>query len=139
MRPVILHEFMPVIILMVIGVLMVVGAGLVSGILRPKNPTALKEEPYECGEAPVGVAWSAFNVRFYVVALIFILFDVEAALIYPVAAVFRKFHSLGMGGLLLVEILIFMVILIAGLAYCWSKGDLDWIKSFNKSKSSIEH
>lgn len=125
-----LNVFMPVVILMLIGVGIVLGAGLASKIIRPNKPTPLKETPYECGENPVGVAWSAYNVRFYVIGLIFIIFDVEAALIFPVAAVFKKLNSIGLGGLILIEILIFLIILVAGLAYCWAKGDLDWVKSF---------
>jgi len=125
-----INVFMPVVILMGLGILVVAGAGLVSKILRPHRPSVLKETPYECGEEPIGVAWSAFNVRFYVVGLIFIIFDVEAALMYPVAAVFKKFNELGMGGLVLFEIFLFTIILVAGLAYCWAKGDLDWVKSF---------
>lgn len=128
-----LDVYMPVAILMAFAVIMVVGALLVGRILRPKNPTKLKLDPYECGEAPVGDAWANFNVRFYVVALIFIIFDVEGALMFPVATIFRKFNSIGAGGVVLVSLLIFVGVLIEGIVYCWSKGDLDWVKSFQVS------
>lgn len=133
-----LNVFMPVVILMALGVALVVVAGLASKIIRPHRPSELKETPYECGEDPVGSAWSAFNVRFYVVGLIFIIFDVEAALIFPVASVFKKLNELGMGGLVLVEIFLFLTILAVGMAYCWAKGDLDWVKSFHLSANKNE-
>ena len=122
--------YIPIIVLMTLGVLMVVGALTVGSFIRPKNPNRLKLQPYECGEDPTGSAWANFNVRFYVVALIFIIFDVEGALMFPVAAVFRKFNELGAGGVILISILIFIAVLIQGIVYCWKKGDLDWVKSY---------
>jgi NADH-quinone oxidoreductase subunit A len=122
--------FMPVIILMFLGVAIVLLAFLASKILRPSNPTEKKLTAYECGEEPMGSAWSQFNVRFYVVGLIFIIFDVESALMFPVATVFRQFVNDGNGALILFEVLMFIFILVAGIAYCWKKGDLDWVKSF---------
>jgi len=122
--------YIPIIVLMTLGVLMVVGALTVGSFIRPKNPNRLKLQPYECGEDPTGSAWANFNVRFYVVALIFIIFDVEGALMFPVAAVYRKFNELGAGGVILISILIFIAVLIQGIVYCWKKGDLDWVKSY---------
>ena len=72
--------YIPIVILMVLGVLMVGGALIVGSFIRPKNPNKVKLQPYECGEDPTGSAWANFNVRFYVVALIFIIFDVERAI-----------------------------------------------------------
>jgi NADH-quinone oxidoreductase subunit A len=69
-------------------------------------------------------AWSFFNMRFYVIGLIFIIFDVESALMFPVAVIFKKMNEIGRGGLVLVEIMIFLAVLISGIAYCWRKGDL---------------
>jgi NADH-quinone oxidoreductase subunit A len=90
------------------------------------------------GEEPVGTAWSMFNVRFYVVGLIFIIFDVESVLMFPVAAIFKEMNEMGEGGYALIVFLSFVSILIEGIAYCWKKGDLDWVKSFqltaNKNK-----
>jgi NADH-quinone oxidoreductase subunit A len=137
-----LNIYMPVVLLLAIGVLAVPITLLIGRLIRPANPSQLKETAYECGEMPVGGAWSSFNIRFYVVGLIFIIFDVESALMFPVVAVFNKFNSLGMGGLILVEILIFLLVLIAGLAYCWRRGDLDWVKSYsaaNRSDSGVEN
>lgn len=127
-----INVFIPVVILMILGALIVIVASIVSKIVRPHKPNKLKSTAYECGELPVGDAWSMFNVRFYVVGLIFIIFDVESALMFPVVAVFKHMNDKGMGGIVLAEVLIFIVILLSGLAYCWKKGDLDWVKSFNK-------
>ena len=89
-----LDVFLPVVILFIVGFLMVFGALLVGKLIRPNNPNRLKRQAYECGEDPIGIAWANFNVRFYVIALIFIIFDVEGALMFPVAAVFRKFNEI---------------------------------------------
>ncbi len=79
--------------------------------------------PYECGEVPEGNAWIRFNIRFYVCALIFIIFDVEIVFLLPWAVVFKT-----LGAFAFVEGLIFIAILAIGLAYVWKKGDLAWIK-----------
>jgi NADH-quinone oxidoreductase subunit A len=105
------------------------GSLLLGRLLRPRHPYPEKLETYECGEAPVGGAWFNFNPRFYIVALVFIIFDVEIALIYPVAAVFRRWVQQGRGPLALFEILLFVLVLLLGLFYVWAKGDLDWIRS----------
>jgi NADH-quinone oxidoreductase subunit A len=123
---------MPVVILISIALLFAGGAMLAGKFIRPHHPSKLKETAYECGEEPVGSPWANFNVRFYVVALIFIIFDVESALMFPVASVFRHFNEIGMGGTLLISVLTFVLMLVAGLMYCWKKGDLDWVKSFHK-------
>lgn len=125
-----LDVYMPVVILVTIAIIMVLGALLVGGLIRPSNPTKLKETAYECGEEPVGVAWSNFHVRFYVLALVFIIFDVEGALLFPVAVVFRKLNDVGMGTPVFVSFLLFVGVLIEGIVYCWKKGDLDWVKSY---------
>lgn len=98
-------------------------------LLRPANPESAKLTTYECGEVVTGNAWINFNIRFYVVALIFVIFDVEVAFIYPVAAVFRDWVAQGKGLFALVEILLFVAILVAGLVYVWRKGDLQWVRT----------
>lgn len=97
-------------------------------LVRPKAPTPQKSEVYECGEKPIGTAWFNFNPRFYIVALVFVIFEVEIALMLPVVLVFKKFVKSGGGGLAFFEILAFVLILAVGLAWVWAKGDLDWIK-----------
>ena len=97
-------------------------------LVRPANPEAQKLSSYECGEPPTGSAWINFNIRFYLVALVFLIFDVELAFMYPVAAVFKKWVANGQGLFALTEILIFVGILAVGLAYVWVKRDLEWMK-----------
>jgi NADH-quinone oxidoreductase subunit A len=97
-------------------------------LLAPSNPYARKLTPYECGEPPTGRAWINFNVRFYVIALIFVVFEVEVAFVYPIAAVFVDWVKQGHRLFALSEILIFLLILFVGLIYVWVKHDLEWIK-----------
>ena len=129
-----LDIYMPILILLVLGGALVSVTLLIGKSIRPSNPSAVKLQPYECGEDPVGTAWSVFNMRFYVTGLIFIIFDVETALMFPVAAVFKELNDIGMGGLVLIELLIFILVLVSGLAYCWRKGDLDWVKTYHTEK-----
>jgi len=98
-------------------------------IVRPKVPNAQKLTVYECGEIPVQAAWFNFNPRFYIVALVFLIFDVEVAFTYPVATVFRRWVQRGLGSFAFVELLVFVAILALGLAYVWRHGDLEWIKA----------
>jgi NADH-quinone oxidoreductase subunit A len=92
--------------------------------LRPSRFSEEKLTTYECGENPKGSAWVQFNIRFYVFALIFIVFDVEAVFLLPWAVVFRE-----IGLLAFFEGLVFIAILVVGLAYVWRKGDLEWVRS----------
>jgi len=106
-----------------------VGVNLLIGrLLRPSNPQVRKLSTYECGEPAMGSAWVNFNIRFYIVALIFIIFEVEIAFIFPVASVFRRWLEGGQGVFAFFEILIFVGILFLGLVYAWVKGDLEWVK-----------
>jgi NADH-quinone oxidoreductase subunit A len=109
---------------------------LVGRLIRPSIPELNKDDAYECGEKPVGNAWIQFNFRFYLVAIIFIIFDVEVAFMFPVAAVYRNWVANGRGTLAFVEVAVFTVILFVGLIYVWSKGDLRWFKSLAKGKPS---
>jgi NADH-quinone oxidoreductase subunit A len=133
MIPAQIDGLMPIVILMGIAVLLFAGGHFLSVLLAPKKPSHLKSTPYECGEQPVGSAWSAFNVRFYVVGLIFIIFDVESVLMFPIASIFREMNDAGEGLYVLEIFLSFIAILVMGIAYCWKKGDLDWVKSYQVS------
>jgi NADH-quinone oxidoreductase subunit A len=126
---------MPVVIMMAIAVILFFGGHCVSVLLSPKKSSPLKDTPYECGEEPVGSAWSAFNVRFYVVGLVFIIFDVESVLMFPVAVIYHELVEMGEGAYALIVFLSFISVLLEGIAYCWKKGDLDWVKSFQVSKN----
>ena len=101
---------------------------LVWWLIRPRRFSEEKLTTYECGESPEGSAWVQFNIRFYVFALIFIVFDVEAVFLFPWAAVFRE-----LGMLAFVEGLVFIGILVVALAYVWRKGDLEWVRSEDRA------
>ncbi len=125
-----LSDFSLVLIFAIISALFIFGALFAGRFLRPSDPNTVKSETYECGEKAVGPAWIGFNIRFYLIALIFVIFDVEAALIFPVAAVFKKWIAAGQGLVALAEILVFIAVLVLGLVYVWVKGDLEWVKKF---------
>jgi NADH-quinone oxidoreductase subunit A len=106
--------------------------------LRPYNPEARKLTTYECGEPPTGSAWINFNIRFYLIALVFVIFDIEVAFIYPVTVVFRDWVTKGNGLFALAEILLFLGILAVGLVYVWAKRDLEWIKRVQPAEAAEE-
>ena len=100
----------------------VAGAFIFLGsILGPKKPSKVKSEPFECGEIPFSLPRGHLSVKYYLTAMLFILFDVELVFIYPWAVAFR---GLGTSGL--VEMIIFLVILMAGFFYAWDNGALEW-------------
>ncbi|MGA2192169.1 MAG: NADH-quinone oxidoreductase subunit A [Nitrospirota bacterium] len=90
-------------------------------LLRPSRPDPSKLSPYECGCLPVGDAREQFSVRFYIIAMLFVLFDLETVFMYPWAI---SFNRLGLYGL--VEMFIFILILLVGYFYAWKKGALEW-------------
>lgn len=127
-----ISEFGKILVFLILGVLFVLAGYAVNKLLRKDNPTPEKLTSYECGEEPTGNSWLQFNIRFYVVALIFLLFDVEIIFIFPWATVFGD-HGLiaenpQWGWFSLVEMFIFIGILIIGLMFVWVKGDLEWVK-----------
>src|SRR5271167_929677 len=97
-------------------------------LLAPSNPYSRKLMSYECGEPPTGGAWINFNVRFYLIALIFVIFEVEVAFVYPIAAVYLDWIKRGQRFYVLSEVMIFLSILFVGLLYVWVKHDLEWVK-----------
>ncbi len=123
-----LFDFANVLVFMALGAAFV-GLNLQIGrFLRPSNPQTRKLSTYECGEPAAGSAWVNFNIRFYIVALIFIIFEVEIVFIIPVATVFREWIARGDGLYAFVHIFIFIAVLLLGLVYAWRKGDLEWVK-----------
>lgn len=102
-------------------------------LIAPNKPNPEKLASYECGEEPTGSSWVQLNSRFYVIALIFLLFDVEMVFIFPWSTVFGSHELIAQderwGWFSLLEMFVFMGILILGLVYVWAKGDLQWIKT----------
>ena len=121
-----------------IGVFVAVAVGflvvnlLVWKVIRPSRFSEEKLTTYECGENPTGSAWIQFNIRFYVFALLFIIFDVEAVFLLPWAVVFKKLGQ-EQGLLPYVEGLVFIAILVVALAYVWRKGDLEWVRAEDRA------
>lgn len=124
-------NFSSVFVFIAVGVLFVAVSLLLARLVRPAEPNSIKMSNYECGEDPIGHSWITFNIRFYVIALIFVIFDVEAALLFPWAVVFKS-----TGWIAFWDVLIFIVILLVGYAYVWSMGDLNWIKDLGNLNES---
>lgn len=116
-----LIEYLPIGILILLAVAFAGGSILLSSLIGPKRPTAEKLAPYECGITPVGSARDRFAVRFYLVAMLFIVFDIEIVFLYPWAVIYR---SLGWFGFW--EMVAFLGVLCLGLCYVWRKGGLEW-------------
>ena len=127
-----ISEFGKILIFLIVGVVAIGGLFFVNRLLSPRNPNPEKLSTYECGEEPTGNAWLPFNSRFYVIALVFLLFDVEMVFVFPWATVFGNREIIATdarwGWFSLIEMFVFLGILILGLAYVWLKGDLNWIK-----------
>ena len=104
-----------------LAVAMVVGGVIASRLLAPRVPGATKASPYECGESPIGPGQIQFKPGYYLIALLFLVFDVEALFLYPWAVTIRHAGWLG-----LTEIGVFIAILVAGLAFAYRKGALEW-------------
>lgn len=107
-------------------------------LIRPNRPSPEKGEIYECGEKPVGTAWIQFDLRFYVVALLFVIFDVEIAFFFPWGVVFGDATRAAEAGdatmgefaqFAFAELMVFFAILLVGFAYLWKRGDLEWVRS----------
>lgn len=127
-----LSEFGKVFIYLIMGILFVLFTFFVGKLVAPKKPNPEKLSSYECGEEPQGSSWIQFNSRFYVIALVFLLFDVELAFIFPWTTVFSQQELINAepywGWLSLIEMFVFVSILLIGLIYVWKKGDLNWIR-----------
>ena len=119
-------DYITVFVFMAVGALIVGGALLASALLRPNNPSQTKSETYECGIDPVGGGWNQTHIRYYIFALLFLIFDVEAVFIFPWAIQLEDFANVGMGGFVLVEMLIFILVLLLGLVYAIRKNVLRW-------------
>ena len=119
-------DYITVAVFLGVGALVVGGGMFASSLLRPNHPTPAKLETYECGIDPVGGGWSQTHIRYYIFALLFLIFDVEAVFIFPWAIQIEEFAASGMGGFILIEMVIFILILVLGLVYAIRKGVLRW-------------
>jgi NADH-quinone oxidoreductase subunit A len=128
-----ISEFGEVLLFIIGGALFISLTLLVSRLIRPDRPNAEKLSTYESGEEPIGTAWTQFNIRFYIVAIIFLLFEVEIVFLFPWSTVFAdddliKETGGRWGWFALIEGIIFIAILAIGLIYAWVNGHLEWVK-----------
>ncbi len=119
-----MEEYLPILIFIVIAMLFSVVAIALSHIMGKKHPGLVKGSPYECGITPEGSARERVPLKFYTIAMLFILFDIEVVFLYPWAVVYRR--MLPLGAFIFVEMLVFVLILLVGLAFVWRKGALEW-------------
>ncbi len=122
-----LQSYVPLLILIVLVVVSAVAMVVLSHIFSNVRPTAVKAQPYESGIPPLGTARERFDVKFYLVAVLFIVFDIEVVFMMPWAVAFRQLDILGLGVLGgLIEMAVFLVILVVGSLYVWKRGALEW-------------
>jgi NADH-quinone oxidoreductase subunit A len=114
-------KYAPLFFLLVLALAVPAGMVAIASRTGPKRPTPIKDLPFECGVDPVGEARKRFSVKFFLIALLFLIFDVETIFIFPWAVLFRK---LGLFGF--IEMSVFLTILLLGLVYVWKKGALEW-------------
>jgi NADH-quinone oxidoreductase subunit A len=124
-------DFGAVLVFAVVAIGFALGGITLSRVLGPRIPNAEKSTIYECGERPVGIAWFNFNPRFYLVALVFVIFEVDIALTFPVVAVYRSWveASPSLAWVAFAELFLFTAILAVGLVWVWAHGDLEWVKN----------
>lgn len=117
-------QYLPVLILLAVGLGIGIAIIILSSLLGPKIKNSIKDTPFECGVPPLGDTKHRFSVRFYLVAILFLLFDVEAIFFFPFALIYREFLSLNI--FILVEMGFFVGILLIGYYYVLRKGALEW-------------
>ncbi len=114
-------DYLPVLITVIIAAVIGLGALLLGLVLRPRRPYAQKLMPYESGNPPIGETRQKFSVKFYIIAMLFVVFDVEAVFLYPWAVAFDKLGIFGF-----IEMVLFIFILLIGYIYVWKKGAFNW-------------
>lgn len=119
-----MNNLVTITIFLVLGTCFVFFNLLLGKLVRPRVPLPEKDASYECGEQPIGNSWVQFDLRFYIVALVFLVFDVEVALFYPWATIYQDFKLAS-----LIDMLVFFAILLVGYVYLWRFGYLDWVRS----------
>ena len=121
-----LLEYLAIAVLIVLATAVAFIAIGLGGLFGPKKKTERKSMPYESGMTPYGPGTRRMPVRFYLIAVLFILFDIEVVFFLPWAMVFREYVKNGMGLFILAEMIVFIVILLVGYVYAWKKGALEW-------------
>lgn len=121
-----LHDYLPIVILLAVSLLIASLAVALGHLFGPRRPTKIKQQPYESGMIPIGPAVRRLPIKFYLIAVLFILFDIEVIFFLPWAVVFLSFVKDGRGLFIFVEMLVFVAVLLVGYVYAWKKGALDW-------------
>ncbi len=121
-----LSDYLPILLMFGVAAGFAVGNIALSQFVGQRKATRTKTMPYECGKDPVGSARERFSVKFYLIAMVFILFDIELIFLIPWAVVFKKFIAEGLGTLIYVEMMLFVVLLLVGYIYVWKKGLFEW-------------
>lgn len=132
-----ISAFGEVLIFIIGGLIFIIGGLVTSWIIRPDRPNDEKLETYESGEQPLSSAWARFNIRFYIIALLFVLFEVEIVFLFPWATVFGRSELVDQtdglwGWFALIEMIVFILVLALGLAWAWARGYLEWPKTDQK-------
>jgi NADH-quinone oxidoreductase subunit A len=118
----VLRGYLPVIVFAGLGAIVGATLAAVNGLVGPRRPSRTKSEPYECGLPTEVTRTFRFGISFYMIAMLFILFDIEVVFLYPVGVILRAAHSV----FVLVEVIVFVVLLLVALVYVWRRGALDW-------------
>lgn len=133
-------DYLNVLVFASVGLVFVFANMVLGALIRPRRKTNEGREVYECGEPTIGPAWIQFDIRYYTVALVYVVFAVEIAFLFPWALVLREAldgtgaaAGAGIGIFALVEGIVFIAILFLGLAYVWAKGDLDWVLAYQRT------
>ncbi len=131
-------QFSVVLTYLLVCMAIVFAALFLGRFIRPRVTDPEKVTIYECGERPIGSAWFTFNPRFYLLALVFIVFDVAIAMVFPVAVVVRSWMERGQGMVAAFGLVLFLGILTAALAYVWGHGNLDWVRDIDDEPAAEE-
>jgi len=116
-----IDSYLPALVILLVSAFIGVAIVVLSSLLSRKDPTPIKLMPYECGMDPIGDARTRFSVRFFIIGMLFIIFDIEVIFMFPWAKIYDKLMLLGF-----VEMLVFVLVLLLGLIYVWKKGALEW-------------
>jgi NADH-quinone oxidoreductase subunit A len=116
-----MHSYLPILVILLVSAFIGVAIIVLSTLLSRRNPTPIKLMAYECGMDPIGSARRRFSVRFFIMGMLFIVFDIELIFLFPWATIYNRLMMFGF-----VEMLVFVAVLLVGLVYVWKKGALEW-------------